>query len=178
MTEILAVRHLPTSLNQRGILQGLIDEDIVIPSAELLVAVESNRVRLKEFGPFDFILTSSLRRTISTARVYGFCRSIEEPLLNELNFGEYEGRYKSEMQAEVGKQWRNEPQHLILGESLLDLECRVRAFLEKYNGCHRVLLFGHGAWMRAMLSLSIHGDIKRMNKMTVDNNTLYVTCFP
>ena len=69
-------------------------------------------------------------------------------------------------------QWINQPDHLVLGEPILDLEKRVKAFSTKYEPAPRILVFGHGAWIRALLSLHRYGSIRAMNKIMVPNNKL------
>ena len=172
--ELLVIRHLPTKYNSNGILQGCLDIDIDPPSQEQLLRITENQRKIRQVGPIDRVLCSSLNRTAQTALAYGYDEKacIREPLLNELDFGCYEGRPRQEMWDALGDVWWQSPKHLVLGEPVLALQRRITGLLEKYDQAERLLLFGHGAWIRALLSYSQIGDIKNMNQMTVNNNDM------
>ena len=61
-----------------------------------------NQQTLNSFMPFDLILASTLKRTQQTAQMYGM-NVVIEPLLDELDFGEFEGRPKEELIRELGE---------------------------------------------------------------------------
>jgi len=172
--ELLVIRHLPTKYNSNGILQGCLDIDIDPPSQEQLLRITENQRKIRQVGPIDRVLCSSLNRTAQTALAYGYDEKacIREPLLNELDFGCYEGRPRQEMWDALGDVWWQSPKHLVLGEPVLALQQRITGLLEKYDQAERLLLFSHGAWIRALLSYSQIGDIKNMNQMTVNNNDM------
>lgn len=94
------------------------------------------------------------------------------PLLNELDFGCYEGLPRQEMWDTLGEAWRQSPEYLVLGEPVLALQQRITGLLEKYAQAEQLLLFSHGAWTRALLSYSRIGNIRNMNQMTVNNNDM------
>ncbi len=172
--ELLVIRHLPTKYNSNGILQGCLDIDIDPPSQEQLLRITENQRKIRQVGPIDKVLCSSLNRTAQTALAYGYDEKacIREPLLNELDFGCYEGRPRQEMWDALGEAWWRSPEDLVLGEPVLALQQRITGLLEKYDQAERLLLFSHGAWTRALLSYSQIGDIKDMNRMTVNNNDM------
>jgi len=172
---IVAVRHLPTRFNGEGLLQGRRDLPILSPTVEVERAVRKNRARLDAQKAFDKVLVSRLKRTSMTADCYGYQAEKEvEPLLDELDFGPYEGRPRTEMLAALGGRWLDAPQTLTLGESLENLERRVRRLLSKYDGMESVLIFGHGAWIRALISIVESGSIEKMNRIEVANNELCI----
>lgn len=171
---LILIRHLATAMNQAGLLQGQRNELVLTPGLEDLTAIACNRRLLSRYPSFDAILISSLRRTRMTAEYYGLAKECRvEPLLDELNFGPFEGRPKTEMLAELGSSWRHEPQRLVLGEPLSRLEFRVREFLETYQG-QLVLAFGHGTWIRAAVAIATDGNISRMNQLAIANNELVI----
>lgn len=172
--EVIAIRHLPTKFNLQGVLQGRVDEDIAEISVETLLSVRKNRAMLLKLDCFDMVLTSSLRRTISSANIYGFSKSKVEPLLDELDFGQFEGKPKIEMESFLGKEWKNNPRHFTFGEPLVNLEKRVLSFIEIYDIYNRILIFGHGAWIRALLSVAEYGDIRAMNRFSLENNGIKI----
>ena len=172
--ELLVIRHLPTIYNNRGILQGRLDIDIDPPNQDQLLRVAENQRNIRQVGPISKVLCSSLNRTAQTALAYGYDETacIREPLLNELDFGYYEGLPRQEILNTLGEAWWQSPEDLILGEPVLALQHRITGFLEKYAQTERLLLFSHGAWTRALLSYTQIGDISDMNQMKVNNNDM------
>ena len=169
--KLILVRHLPTDWNAKGLLQGRQDRSILEPTGKLLETIKENQKRLDQHE-FDRVLASRLSRTQETARLYGFERVTEEPLLDELDFGEFEGRPKRALQAWRGGLWQSNPASLTLGEPVSHLEKRIRAFIKKNASTASVLVFGHGAWSRALLSLYTHDSLDLMNQLTLDHNQL------
>jgi len=171
--ELFLIRHLQTEYNRQGILQGSQDLPILKPATEVMDQIEHNKKRLSDLAPFDAILISEYQRTRMTAECYGFNSELKvEKLLNELNFGIYEGRTKAELIADHLELWENNPEQIILGEPLTNLVERLKQFINNYRHCQRVLVFGHGSWSRAMYSLVTYGHINKMNQMTIANNDL------
>lgn len=169
--KIFLVRHLETALNSKGILQGRKDIPILIPSSRTQEHISKNRKLLEEKGGFDHTLISRLKRTRMTAELYAAENITVEPLLDELDFGHYEGRKKEILLAEQ-ELWFTDPASLTLGEPLLFLENRISQFLKKYKGAKTILAFGHGAWMRALVSYVEHGNIGKMNSLEIANNQI------
>lgn len=172
--ELYTVRHLPTEWNRRGIMQGQQDTSIVPPDAESREMIRRNHERLRAEGPFDRVVTSTLRRTIGTAREYGYDATHPEPLLDELAFGEWEGVPRARMEAELGARWMEDPRDLVLGESLTNLDSRIRSFLKNYSGYGKVLAFAHGSWMRGLVSIARHGDLRGMNRFFIENSEVHM----
>ncbi|NMD72573.1 phosphoglycerate mutase family protein [Bacillus sp. DNRA2] len=166
---ITLIRHLPTKWNQSNMLQGRQDIEITEISEDLQNKIESNKLLLNAFAPFDIVLASTLKRTHQTAKAYGYVPETEG-LLDELDFGRFEGVSKERLIAAYDGKWIEDPRELILGESLIDFEKRVIAFLEKYSDYTNLLVFGHGSWIRAIVSYHHYGDINKMNKMIIENN--------
>lgn len=175
---LLALRHLPTEWNLAGRLQGRADTAIAPPTARQLEAIRQNRLTLDALGPFDAIYCSTLRRTRQTAAAYGFDQATPDPLLDEYHFGRFEGRTREELLAEVGAQWRNTPHTLELGEKMTDLERRITTFLARENRRQRVLMFGHGCWLRGLLSLRQRGDLADTNRVTLAEHQILRFDFP
>ncbi|WP_058529499.1 histidine phosphatase family protein [Legionella londiniensis] len=167
------IRHLQTDWNKKGLLQGSHDLSILPLAPDVAAAVQKQKKILEEkSNVFDLVLTSSLCRTQQTALEYGFSNFSVEPLANELNFGKYEGKSRELLIKELGQKWFDDPRELILGESIHNLELRIRAFLEKYQHIGRLLIFAHGSWTRAMISFVRFGNLKMMNQVEVLNNQL------
>ncbi len=168
--ELTILRHMQTPYNDQGILQGRRDIGILPPGPDQTKSIEANKEKLGDLTRFDFILVSSLRRTRETALLYT-PDFLKEPLLDELDFGPYEGRPKADLLREQPL-WESDPGSLVLGESLIALMNRVKAFADKYQSKDRILAFGHGAWIRAMAAWHYRDSIKTMNQIHIPNNEL------
>ncbi|MBA3012783.1 MAG: histidine phosphatase family protein [Proteobacteria bacterium] len=172
--KLLLLRHMKTQYNRQGILQGKKDIPILAPREDQADAILLNKRILNDEKPFDHVLVSTLQRTRMTATLYVDSFAIE-PLLDELDFGEYEGRKKSDLIREQPL-WTSCPDLLTLGEPLGELENRVKKFVETYSAVtcpgSKILIFGHGAWIRALLSFVKTGSIREMNRMSVENNQI------
>jgi broad specificity phosphatase PhoE len=167
--QITVIRHLPTEWNKQTWLQGRQDIELSQVSDELLEGIEDNQKVLQKLAPFDIVLASTLQRTHQTANLYGYKYEIEA-LLDELDFGPFEGVPKHKLIGKYGEVWFENPRELVLGESLKNLEKRIVMFLDKYQKNTNILAFGHGSWIRAMISYANYGDINQMNKIDVVNN--------
>lgn len=170
--QLFLIRHLPTEWNRRGVLQGSRDITISMPSPSILQKIAGQRRLLEAHLPFDLVACSGLKRTKETAQYYGFSEPVIEPLLNELDFGIYEGKSKQTLIEDCGSLWSDQPRNLVLGEKLEDFENRIFAFLEKYSWANKALVFGHGSWIRAISSIHETGSINTMNKFHIENNAL------
>ncbi|MGJ7909682.1 histidine phosphatase family protein [Neobacillus sp. LXY-1] len=167
---ITLIRHLPTEWNHQQQLQGRRDIEISPVSVEYQQGVAENHRLLTKLAPFDLILASRLKRTHQTAQVYGY-EPETEALLDELDFGSFEGKPKKHLKDTYGDLWIEHPEEIVLGESLLHLKKRIELFFEKYHSVHHLLAFGHGAWIRASISFSEYGHINNMNKIELKNNS-------
>ena len=167
--ELLLIRHLPTKWNKMGILQGSQDVPLLQVTEEDIKKIKENMKVIHDFKP-ELVLASQLKRTKQTAVEYGFNHLQIEPLLNELNFGKYEGTEKKQLM--LKKEWTENPRSLILGENMIDFENRIIQFINKYNHYSRILVFGHGSWTRGLLSIINIGTIQKMNQVHVENNQL------
>ncbi|WHY83850.1 histidine phosphatase family protein [Neobacillus novalis] len=167
--QLTLIRHLPTEWNKQQKLQGRRDIEISFLTEEFQKGMDANQQVLQGLSPFDVVLASTLKRTQQTACLYGY-KCEPEYLLDELDFGHFEGLPKEKLMLDFGEKWMNHPKELVLGESICNLEARIALFLEKYQGFRNILVFGHGSWIRAMISYHKYGHINQMNKIVVENN--------
>ncbi|MBY0095626.1 histidine phosphatase family protein [Mesobacillus maritimus] len=167
--QITLIRHLPTEWNNKTWLQGRRDIEICPLSDEHRQGILENQKTLTIQSPFDIVLASSLVRTHQTAHLYGQ-QPETESLLDELDFGPFEGQPKKKLIDAIGTVWIEDPMSLSLGEDLVKLEDRIVQFLKKYRQYDNILVFGHGSWIRAISSYWKYGHINNMNKLTVANN--------
>lgn len=167
--QITFIRHLATEWNKKQKLQGRQDLNILPITETDKEKILLNKQKLETFSPFDYVLASTLKRTKQTAKLYGYDPKID-PLLDELDFGPFEGLSKKHIFLTYGTIWFEQPSYLFLGEPIARLEERIKAFLNKYKDGENILAFGHGSWIRAFLSYHQFGHINEMNKITVENN--------
>lgn len=171
--EITLIRHLPTIWNKYQYLQGKRDIPISFPlDTTEREQIAENQSLLNHLQPFDQVFVSELKRTKQTAKVYGFQSPVIDPLLNELDYGIYEGMPKNTLLQDFGYVWSDAPLEVELGETLFNFQQRIICFLVNYSHLTSLLIFGHGTWIRALLSLSKRGDINDMNKVIIPNNQL------
>jgi len=167
--QLTLIRHLPTEWNNKTWLQGRRDIEISPLTDEHKQKILENQPLLITQSPFEIVLASSLVRTHQTAKLYGH-QPETESLLDELDFGPFEGKPRKKLIEAIGTAWVENPISLTLGENLVDLEDRIIQFLKKYHQYDNILVFGHGSWIRAISSYWKYGHINNMNKLTVANN--------
>ncbi|WP_010283889.1 histidine phosphatase family protein [Bacillus timonensis] len=173
--ELTLIRHLPTEWNKKGVLQGRKDIPILELNNKDKEDIEKNKKMLRP--KYSLILTSTLTRTQQTAIAYGYENFEPEPLLNELNFGEFEGKKKQHLIETYQNLWFSNPGEIVLGEKIADLEKRMLAFIDKYKDYDSMLVFGHGSWIRACLAYSKFGTINKMNQLEIKNNQMLTIGF-
>lgn len=172
--QITLIRHLPTDWNTMSLLQGRQDIGISPVSKSHQKRIEINKLQLEKLAPFDMVVASTLKRTYQSAKYYHYDPK-KEALLNEFDFGRYEGLPKEILLKDLRGQWFKNPETIVLGESMLKLQDRITSFLEKYKRYQNILLFGHGCWIRAFLSYIQAGHINNMNdKIVLHNDPIIV----
>lgn len=170
--KIYLIRHLPTEWNKKGKLQGSRDIPIDLTLVKNYQAeIQKNQQVLTKVKPFQHVLASSLVRTQQTAKIYGYIAETDS-LLDELDFGIYEGRPKSSLLGDYIHDWYYNPEAICLGESLVSFKKRIVAFIDKYKTVDNLLVFGHGSWIRALLSIHKTNSLREMNQITIKNNQL------
>lgn len=172
VVSLYLIRHLPTAWNIENKLQGSKDIAISPPDNDTITVINANLKKISNIY-FDEVLISELIRTKETATLYGYDRAKVEPLINELNFGVFEGQPKENLLEEIGQDWYENATTVVLGESLENFQSRINQFIEAYNE-KTVLVFAHGAVIRAILAIKKERSIDRMNKVHIENNTLTI----
>jgi broad specificity phosphatase PhoE len=122
---LILVRHGRTALNAAGKLQGRID----VPLDE--VGEEQAHAVVALVGPVDELIASPLQRAQQTAAAFGMPFTTDERWV-ELSYGQYEGVSTADVPSGAWAHWRENPGFVPDGgESLLDLDARVRAACEE-----------------------------------------------
>lgn len=170
---IVAVRHLRTSWNQQGLLQGRTDIplDSEDPSNHQLVAQLKDDLSSYHF---DRVVVSPLMRAVQTAERLDFKDHQVDELVKEMSFGAWEGKPKGEMIEAFDGRWESDPMSTELATELKEMYDRVCGFVAGLGPNETVLLISHGAYIRAMKSHFETGSIDAMNRTFLDNGELYI----
>jgi len=145
------LRHGPTDWNREHRLQGRRDLPLATDALARL-----QRRRLPAIPRFSEVLCSPLRRARDTASALGLNFSIE-PVLVEMDWGDYEGRRVSDLRAELGAEFAaNEDRGLDMmppgGESPRHVQQRLLPLLARLD--RPTLAVTHKGVIRAALALA------------------------
>lgn len=173
---IVAIRHLPTDFNLRGILQGHSDISINYETINRS-QIESN-LRILQHIAFDQVFVSPLKRTKETALEYGFENFQENQNLMEFDFGRYESVSRIKMFQEVGELWFENFTQVDFGEPIPDFRRRLIKFVEENKNYETILIFAHGVVLRGLMALSGLIEFDKTNQLSVQNNSINIISFP
>lgn len=178
--QIFIVRHGETDFNRLNIVQGSgVDMDINS------VGMEQARLFFNYYQdhPFEKIYISALRRTQQSVQAFidkGIPYEVL-PELNEISWGDFEGKPQSNEQRavywETVRQWNEGNLSLSIsnGESPLDLQERQKRILPKIleSPEERILICMHGRAMKSFLCLLLNQPLTQMESFLHSNLCLY-----
>lgn len=159
MTEIIIIRHGETEWNQSGRFQGHSDVPLSEEGRAQAEALGRNLI----VDQVDAIYASDLIRAMETAAPlaarFGL-KVIADPLLRELNFGAWEGRSFTEVNADspdTMKEFYRDPEQAAIPESepFSDFQKRVAGRVREIAAAEcgkRVVIVSHGASIRILLA--------------------------
>lgn len=159
MTEIIIIRHGETEWNQSGRFQGHSDVPLSEEGRAQAEALGRNLI----VDQVDAIYASDLIRAMETAAPlaarFGL-KVIADPLLRELNFGAWEGRSFTEVNADspdTMKEFYRDPERAAIPESepFPDFQKRVAGRVREIAAAEcgkRVVIVSHGASIRILLA--------------------------
>ncbi|MDO4710605.1 MAG: histidine phosphatase family protein [Peptostreptococcaceae bacterium] len=164
--KLFVIRHGETEMNRKKILQGNSDS----PLTDEGIQGAKELAKKLESKPFDLIISSHLGRALRTAEIIAQGRGLEviqEPLVAEICFGDWQG--KSQEEICIDEVTRNNyinyfksPARYIPpegAESFQDVLGRAGEFLQKMKSYSKsdpnanVLLVTHGAYIKALVSV-------------------------
>ena len=128
------------------------------------------------------IYTSDLKRSKETAKIINQKHGveiIEDPLLREINLGDFEGLSREEAKQKFPVFWEKKKQDPYKfqnpnGESYKDLERRVESFLEKVKDIpNPIPIVSHQATIRTMIGYVLKLEKKEMLDIAVPQNAIY-----
>jgi len=159
MKKIYLIRHGETESNLTGLFRGRLD--IPLSQRGRLQAMELKGYF--ETTAVDLVYTSPLNRAIETAHTaFPDHEPVIEPLLNNLDLGEWSGRNKSlvkEQYPEQWEQWVKHPETITFpgGESLDDVMERSQKFLVNViNGAgENIAAVSHRSVAKVILAAAI-----------------------
>ena len=181
MLRIFLIRHGETEWNRQNRLQG--NSDINLSPEGFHQAI-----MLAEHAPFqhvDAIYSSDLTRALATANILAekFDLTVKTmPALRETNFGDWEGRFISELAAESPKAFgkfftdpeRCHPPH---GETFLEAQARVMIGIREIISNHddqNIVVVSHGSAIRLILGAALDMPIHKMWAIAQFNMALNV----
>ncbi len=164
------VRHGETDWNTVKRIQGQTDIELNENGVRL---AELTSAGLKDID-FDYIFSSPLKRAYKTAEIIRGERTTEivrDERLKEMFFGDYEGTTKAERPEDccITTLFKAPADYVAEkgAESLEELTARAQAFLDEHifpiesvNPDAEILLIGHGALNKALMSCLMHWDKK------------------
>lgn len=131
---------------------------------------------------FEAVYSSGLARAYETAKIIaqgGGLDAARDDALIEMDFGEYEGKNGRDFAGtEFQRRWFNEPALLKWpgGESLLDVQKRMRDFLERIEKkhCGDICVVSHSFAIIAYLCHLAGVDLNRFRVFKIDHASITV----
>jgi probable phosphoglycerate mutase len=122
---------------------------------------------------FDAVYSSPMQRARRTAELAGFADPVISPLLQEVNYGRFEGLTSQEIHGQ-DPDWELYKDGSPGGETPAGIYARAQRFIDLAAGRRhrRVLAFAHGHFLRAVGVAWIHADIKLGASLWLDVATL------
>ncbi len=146
------IRHAKTPLNDGSFLGIRRDPSII----------NSNNAQENEF---DVVYTGTLKRTIETGLLFNSKFNFQDPLLNEIDYGDAEGLKIEELNQlypEIVEAWkRNEDPNFPHGESQSDVLQRLNQFLLKGFEGESPAVVTHNIVLRALIGDAYKQPIHR-----------------
>lgn len=181
MMKIYLTRHSQTLWNQEKRLQGRLDSPLTKQgkdNAKALYAYINDK-------RFDAIYSSPILRAYQTAQIiFPHQTIIQEPLLMEMNFGDFEGCFISKLANEkLYYQLWHEPENFTCiphGESYEEVMSRADQFIQqikKHNVQDCIFVITHGMFFIVLLARMLgykKKDFTKLNQKVVEGCSL--TC--
>lgn len=171
--------HAQSNANAQGICQG---QRFETELSELGVKQTNELVKSLQSCLVDKIVSSPAKCCLQTTEVLGrlFAKTVqEEPLLAEMNQGQWEGKSEEELFRsfpEEVKLWKEKPSDVVIpeGESIIDISARVQKWFEgidKLNGEAKNCIFAisHDVIIRTILVKLLRRPLDDIWMFQLDN---------
>ncbi len=185
MTRLILVRHAESELNLQNRIQGQMDSKL---TSKGLGQARKLAARIKNFK-VDKIYSSDLGRAYSTTLEitrHWKIKIIKDPLLREINLGDWEGMSPKEVDELYDKgfqKWLRKPSKCLIpkSENLKDFRRRIAGRVQaiaRANEGKTVLLVTHGGAMTALLSEWLKADFDTLLlNLHIENTSLLFADF-
>ena len=184
MTKIFLIRHGETEWNRVGKLQGISDIRLSpegINQAHLLA-------EHTPFNAVDAVYSSDLVRAVMTAKILSDKFNlpiIRERGLRETNFGDWEGRFLSDLAKENPKGFeyfftRPDKVQPPGGETFLQSQARIMNALDEIiadNEDRNIIVITHGAAIRLIICAALYIPIRKMWAISQNNMAVNILTF-
>jgi broad specificity phosphatase PhoE len=173
MKKIYLVRHGETESNRKGIFRGRLN----IPLSQRGKAQADDLKRYFEKIPVDIVYTSPLQRAVETAETaFPALKPIKEPLIDNLDLGEWSGKDKKMVMERFPQQWEDwvkRPESITFpgGECLDDVLKRSHLFLQKVisHEAETIAAVSHRSVVKVILAAVIGLEKNYYWKFHLDN---------
>ena len=155
MTLLALIRHAPTVWSNEGRMQGRADVPLAAPLPEWRWPAALDGFR---------VITSPLRRAVETARLLGVS-AVPEPLLVEMDWGDWEGETLAGLRARLGAEIEHAEARGLdfrppVGESPRDVQARLAPLLRDIAGAGEpTAAITHKGVIRAVFALAAGWDM-------------------
>ena len=182
---VYIIRHGQTEWNARGILQGQKNSNLT-PLGKKQALSAAKFLKDREDIILARIYLSPLKRVIDFWSLIKnelperIIRSVNiEPRIQELRFGDWEGRTKDEIEKKYPEQydkrkkniWAYKPKN---GESLIELKARIDAFLGDIDLNETNIIVTHEMASKVLRLKLLNLDSESINKLEHKNNVIYI----
>ncbi len=178
MTKLIIIRHCQAEGNQKRFFQGRIDSDITALGRKQIGQVSETLCA----EPIDVFYTTSYIRARKTAEginVYHECEIRTDDDLAEIDPGDWEGMYLTEIEEKYPQEydnWKNHPAVFQApnGESMSDVYERVKKALTRIvndNPEKTVCIVSHGCAIRNMMCFAHGRSVSGIDTVPLGTNT-------
>ena len=183
MIKIYVARHGETTWNAEGRIQGRSDPDLSPKGyAQSRMLLEKLKGR-----PISAIYTSTLKRAIVTAQPIARFLGLpiqEQPELDEVAFGIFEGVKFTEVEGDLRQEWDRFKEnrltyHIPGAENYTDVAERVKPLKEKIIREHpgqEILIVAHRGVNRMLVGLLLENSLEEALNIEQTNECLYLIC--
>ena len=173
MKKIYLIRHGETESNRKGIFRGRLDIPLSPKGKEQALDLR----RYFNAIPVDVIYTGPLSRAVETAEIaFPGYKPIKEPLIDNLDLGEWSGQDKAMVKEKYPRQWEDwvqRPDTITFpgGECLDDVLKRSNRFLEKMIAIpeNNIVIVTHRSVSKVLLAAAIGLETNYYWKFHLDN---------
>lgn len=173
MIEIYVIRHGETKLNKEKVIIGHTNIGIIDSS---IIGINKLIEKIKNIK-FDSIYSSSLKRTVQTAKVINKNLKFKTKIIisediKEIDYGKLSGMDKEKAKKEYPKYHKDINFINPEGESFKDLNKRIIKFLDKLSKSRykRILIITHAGCIRSIYSYLKNEKLQDNINMKISHN--------